>query len=306
MADFRIGICYADDELFQELAPTYAHMTMPQEALVSERARVSAWITVARQQTECCVAVRGEDPRIGPHDALAPLLKLALTDVVLDLTDNLLLHAAVVEVPTKGSRAAMLIVGDPGAGKSTLALSMTRAGCRLCGDDLALLEWDGNVRAVPFPATLKTGSWSLLAANEGRVAENDLTQNINEARSYLRPDAQHVRYLPLAGAYIEVPEALPVRWVVFLDRVSEPVECPVATPLEFPDVLSRMIAASWSGTEDLEPLEFQALAACLDGAGCIELHYSDLSPAVATLMSLAEEACDERKHAELSKRVQGA
>lgn len=306
MTDFRIGLCYSEDDLFHELAPTYAHMAVPKEDLVTAEIPVTAWITVSRLQSASCVAVVGGDPRTGPHDALAPLLKLALTDVILDLTDNLLLHSAVVEAPVAGSRAAMLIIGDPGAGKSTLAMYMTRAGCRLCGDDLALLQWEGRIQAVPFPATLKAGSWSLLAASEVTVAEGDLTRNINQTRSYLRPDAQHVRYLPLADARGAVPESLPVRWVVFLDRVSEPVDCPVATPLDVPDALSRMIAASWSGTEDLEPAEFQALAACLDSADCIELRYSNLAPAVATLKTFAEEACGGDRHSEFATRAQGA
>ncbi|MDA7422264.1 hypothetical protein [Tritonibacter multivorans] len=290
MAGFRIGLCYSDDEFFQELAPIYAHVTVPEAAWLEGATPTEAWITVSRHKDGGCVAARGGDPRLGRADAVAPLLKLALTDVLLDLIDPLLLHAAVVAVRTATQApAAMLIVGDPGAGKSTLAMSLARAGCHLCGDDLALLGWDGAVQAVPFPATLKTGSWALFSGQDTSNEGWPLAGQIEAARSYLRPDAQHVRYLPLSGGEGDIASAaLPVRWVVFLDRVPGPVAQPEVTPLDVPEVLSRMIAASWSGTEELDPAEFRALAACLDKAHCFAFRYSDLDPAVSTLMALAD------------------
>ena len=62
IADFRIGLIYADEALHRELAPTYAHMAAPAGAGMAQGVPVRAWITVDRHAKRFSVAVRGERP----------------------------------------------------------------------------------------------------------------------------------------------------------------------------------------------------------------------------------------------------
>lgn len=59
-------------------------------------------------------------------------------------------QATVVAIAGRG----VMIEGDPGAGKSSLALALIDRGARLVGDDSVMLEVaDGRLLAHPHPAT---------------------------------------------------------------------------------------------------------------------------------------------------------
>jgi energy-coupling factor transporter ATP-binding protein EcfA2 len=75
--------------------------------------------------------------------------------------ERLHLHAALVE----WDGVAVLVVGPTGAGKSTLAAHLTRAGWVYHTDEMTALEADHPTRArsFPRPVSLKPGSWSLFA-----------------------------------------------------------------------------------------------------------------------------------------------
>jgi energy-coupling factor transporter ATP-binding protein EcfA2 len=70
-------------------------------------------------------------------------------------------HAALVEWDS----VAVLVVGPTGAGKSTLAAHLTRAGWVYHTDEMTGLDADHPTRAhsFPRPVSLKRGSWSLFA-----------------------------------------------------------------------------------------------------------------------------------------------
>ena len=81
--------------------------------------------------------------------------------VLADDRERLHLHAALVE----WAGVAVLIVGPTGAGKSTLAAHLTRAGWVYHTDEMTALDADHPTRASSFPRplSLKPGSWSLFA-----------------------------------------------------------------------------------------------------------------------------------------------
>lgn len=264
----KVLVCYGDARLHDLIAAEFAHMAVPPPLPCP--LPYDAYVSVQRSGDKLGVALRGESIDWASASEVVPLLKIAITDAVLDHMDDLLLHVALLH---KGDRA-ILLVGGPGAGKSTLATALGSKGFTLAGDDLATLADDGTVRALPFPVTLKTGSWPLLQDRQVEIAA---------AATHLRPDDRYVRYLAVDGETALKP--LVVGWIVFLDRTEglSPGLSPGLLPLTAPETISGLIGSAWSGETALTPEEFSALAACVDGASCVRLRYCDLSMAVEVL-----------------------
>jgi hypothetical protein len=88
------------------------------------------------------------------------LLEYEICLHVLSLRPDLVaIHAATVYA----GDGIILVTGDSGAGKTTLALALTLAGCRVGGDDLALLDpRTGVLQPLPRCAHLDRTSWRLL------------------------------------------------------------------------------------------------------------------------------------------------
>ncbi|WIY27731.1 phosphoenolpyruvate carboxykinase (ATP) [Parasedimentitalea psychrophila] len=271
----RVLVCYGDAGLHDLIAAEFAHMA--QSSPQSSPLPCDAYISVQRSGDKLGVALRGSPIEWASASEVVPLLKIAITDAVLDNMDDLLLHVALLH---KGERA-ILLVGGPGAGKSTLATALGAKGFTLAGDDLATLSPDGTVRALPFPVTLKTGSWTLLKDRQVEIAA---------AATHLRPDDRHVRYLAVDGETALKPRA--VGWIVFLDRTEghSPGHSPSVSPVTAPETISGLIGSAWSGETALTPEEFSALAACVDGASCVRLRYCDLSMAVDLLQRFCDGA----------------
>ena len=124
----------------------------PRQATVFElgpETQYLAWRSVGR------FLIRGlseidVDPAPGVGD---PLLRLPLLGTVMALLlhvrGSLVLHASAVAV----GNAGVVLLGDKGAGKSTTAAALVRAGHRLLADDVVAIDFaDGGVRIKPgFP-----------------------------------------------------------------------------------------------------------------------------------------------------------
>jgi hypothetical protein len=161
----------------------------------------------------------------------------------------------------------MLLVGEPGAGKSTLSVALAAAGFRLDGDDVAALLPDGRVMGLPFPCTVKAGSWPMVAAFRPDLASRPV---------HLRPDGQTVRYLPLkAGA----PPPRRVRTVLCLARTAN--ASARLTPLDVQPAIGALLAEAWSASKTLATQDFDALTACVQGASFQRMTYATLDQAVA-------------------------
>jgi hypothetical protein len=199
-------------------------------------------------------------------DRSAPELKVAFGKMALArLAGAVMLHAATLS----RDGDAMLIVGPPGAGKSTLAIVLGSAGFALEGDDAVELFPDGQVRALSFPLTVKHGAWPIVAA---------LRPEVLSAPTYLRADGKRLRYLPLAAP---AGDRRRVRWIVDLCR-----EASGEARMEAVDqdgALATLLKAAWSEDARLSSAGFWGIAGCLDGAECYRLHYSDASSAAALL-----------------------
>jgi len=211
----------------------------------------------------------GEEPDWVDWTGIGPAIKISLTDIVLDALDELVLHVATLAAGDE----ALLLCGAPGDGKSTLSVALDAAKTfRLEGDDLASLSADGRVRAIPFPATIKSGAWPILGGDRPDLPEHE---------TFRRPDDQVVRYLPLRCA---APPPRPVACVLCLDR--SPGARPRLEAMPADAAIGALLQGGWSQDRRLSPEAFAAVAACVDKAHFFRMSYAKLDDAVA----LAQEA----------------
>lgn len=213
-----------------------------------------------------------------PWEQAGPSLKVALTDLSLACLPDVALHVATLSAGDE----ALLIVGAPGAGKSTLSVALGRAGFRLEGDDIAALEPDGQVRALPFPATLKDGAWPLVAR---------LCPELEDCPAFVRPDDQRVRYLPLESP--GAPPARKVRCVLSLCR--DEAATAALDGLGVKEGFAALIEGAWSRDKRLSPAGFEALATCVEGAAFFRLTFPDLDSAIPLVETAWRRAMAERE-----------
>lgn len=171
-------------------------------------------------------------------------------------------------------QSAAWACGQPGAGKSTLALELVDAGFRYAGDDVALIGADGTICGIPFALTLKQGSWGLLPRLYGDW--NDVTHR--------RSDGAEVRYLPIPDAH---NGSLSPNWIIFLNRVaSGPAEL---SSLDQLDSIKRLIEGAFAADGKLSQSGFFALKRIVAGAQSFQLTYSESAKARRLLMDLCND-----------------
>ncbi|MEM9477848.1 MAG: hypothetical protein AAGA71_21390 [Pseudomonadota bacterium] len=256
LAGVPIGLHLCDTRLGELLHVLVGHLQV-------EPRRCDDHIVVAHRADALGVATAGEGVEWSPWEEAVPAVKIALTDCILEHLGKLILHTAAV---SRGSEA-MLISGEPGMGKSTLSVALGASEFCLEGDDIAYVEADGRVAGIPFPATLKDGSWPMLTS-----FRPDL-ENQNE---YIRPDDETVRYLPHDPNLTVSPKSL--RCLVCLARGdNQAPEIQELTPLEG---LAALLEGAWSKGNQLTTENFEALAACVASAPVYRITYSDLLTAV--------------------------
>jgi hypothetical protein len=202
-------------------------------------------------------------------DELAPAIKACLVDrVILQDQSDLVLHAASL----MDIRAGLLLCGQPGAGKSTLALHLIDAGFLYGGDDIALIAPDGKAEGIPFAPAVKPGSLEMISK---------LRNDLDDAIVYSRPDGVRVRYLPVRCVYCG---SFSVDWIIFLNRV-EGVAAKL-TPLRQIESMRRVIAGSFTANGKLSRSTFVALKRTLARARSFELTYSHAPEAQGILVDL--------------------
>jgi HprK-related kinase A len=178
----------------------------------------------------------------------------------------LLLHAAVLERHGQ----AVILPGEPGAGKSTLTAALMLSGWRLLSDEMTMIDRDdGLIVPLARPVSLKNRSIEIIRAFDRQAVFGDVAQDTHKGTvSHLRPSADSVRRMAEKArpAHIVFP-----RW-----------EQGAATDLRrrakadaFVNAASHAFNYSLLGR-----LGFELNAALIDACECWDFRYSRLDEAL--------------------------
>lgn len=200
------------------------------------------------------------------REEFVPILKAELIQQALDHGDHrLALHAAAL---AKGEDLTLLL-GSPGAGKSTLAIALNQLGHALVADDVALMDEDGWVTGLAFPFSAKTGSWPLLQHH---------WPDLLQCPTYRRPDDQEVRFVKVRDW--ATPRKRKIARIILLDRQDADTQL---CPLSPVDALLALVAEGDAPDSRLDRASFQSLADAVTDAECKRLVYRDFFAAAELL-----------------------
>ena len=186
----------------------------------------------------------------------------------------LMLHAAVLE---RGGRA-LILPGDPGAGKSTLTAALMLDGWRLLSDEIALIDRDdGYLYGLARPVSLKNASIEVIRTHASLAVFGDV------ARDTHKGTVSHLKPTPASVARIGEP-ARPA-WIVFPRwKQNAPARL---TP--HPKAAAFLHLASHAFNYGLlGGLGFTLTARLMDTASCWDFEYGHLPEALAVFRELAE------------------
>ena len=265
VAGLTILLVYACEDMFRLIGPAYAHLLTDDPDV-----HCTFYVSAAGE-----FALLGEHPRrrvVVERSRGAVQLKGMILEEVLRAADYLFaLHAACLST----GDGEVLILGPPGAGKSTLSLALRKAGCEYRADDVTLVDDCGQVTGVPFAPAAKQGTWEMLRAADG---------GISEVPTHLRPDGQTVRFLPLAK---QPPAASCQVAIIVRLRRSEIADTSIR-PMTSEDALSDLLSEARSPDGSCSTAIFRAAVQMVKGARCVELNYAEAAAGAAALMNYNE------------------
>jgi HprK-related kinase A len=184
----------------------------------------------------------------------------------------LLLHAAVLE---RNGRAVIL-PGDPGAGKSTLAAALMLSGWRLLSDEMTMIDRDdGLIVPLARPVSLKNQSIEIIRNYDARAVFGDIAYDTHKGTvSHLRASEDSVARVTHKArtAHIVFP-----RW-----REGAEVELRSRAKADaFMHLASHAFNYSLLGR-----LGFELNAALIDACNCWDFSYSRLDEAMRVFEDL--------------------
>jgi hypothetical protein len=262
LAQHTISIRASNEQLLQRVVPLFCEASRG-------AGQGDVLIEIIELDDQILFRINKSRPCRCESQELVPAIKACLVEsVILQGQSHLTLHAASLI----NNREGLLLCGQPGAGKSTLALHLTDAGFQYGGDDLVLIAQDGMAMGIPFAPAVKPGSWDIISK---------LRSDVDDAVVYCRPDGIRVRYLPVARVH---RGTFSVGWLIFLNRIEGgSVEL---RPLGEIETMRRVIAGSFAANGRLSRSGLVALKRMLARAKSFELTYSDVNQARAMLVDL--------------------
>lgn len=186
----------------------------------------------------------------------------------------LLIHAAVLE---RNGRA-IVMPGDPGAGKSTLTAALTLSGWRLLSDELTLVDRDdGMLVGLARPVNLKNSSIGIVRAFSPDAVFGD------EAKDTHKGTVAHMR--PPPASVLGVAErALPA--CIIYPRWAADAPCEL-TPRAKCDAFMHTAKHAFN-YEVLGSTGFDLVADLVDRCECYDFRYARLPDAIALLERLVQ------------------
>jgi len=195
-------------------------------------------------------------------------LEPAAAFFLIDSPSVTLIHAACVEMEGRG----VLLCGDSGAGKSSLAFACARAGWTYLSDDLVCLVQGREDRIVvgnPYMFRFRDSAAHLFPELQGEsIAARVAGKPTIEFPSGRIPE-------------MTIAERCPIDYIVFLNR-REPDQ-PGLVP--FPRDMARQWFEQGISADELREARLAAIRSLL-AAEILELRYSDLDRAVRDLEEL--------------------
>lgn len=185
----------------------------------------------------------------------------------------LTLHAAVLE---RNGRA-VLMPGEPGAGKSTLTAALSLSGWRLLTDETAIVDLEtGMVWPVARPVNLKNDSIDIITEFSADAVFGDKVRDTHKGVvAHLKPSEDSV---------LRMDQACPVGWVVF-PRWNAGAESRL-TSRSRADTFVYAAENSFNYNV-LGDKGFRALEKAIRGAECFDFRYGRLDDAMLTFERLA-------------------
>lgn len=185
----------------------------------------------------------------------------------------LMLHAAVLE---KNGRAVVL-PGDPGAGKSTLTAALMLSGWRLLSDEITLVDRDdGQLVGLARPVSLKNASID--------VIQRAFPDAVIGAPAYDTHKGTVAHVKPSADSVARVGEKARPAWIVF-PRWREGSTAQLS-PHSRADALLHTASHAFNYSV-LGGLGFELNAALMDACTCHDFEYSNLDDALRVFAELA-------------------
>jgi len=187
---------------------------------------------------------------------------------------HLLLHAAVVEKDGQ----AVILPGQPGAGKSTLCAALAGRGWRLLSDEMAMIDLT-STELIPIvrPVSLKNESISIIKAFVPDAVMGESFHDTSKGTvAHMKPPVESVRNAKLRTKG---------RWVVF-PQFRQDSSISVETISSAEAVLD--LAKNSFNYNVLGALGFEKLCDLVEACDCFRLEYSHLDEAIDFFASLAK------------------
>lgn len=184
----------------------------------------------------------------------------------------LLLHAAVLE----RNGLAVVLPGDPGAGKSTLTAALMLSGWRLLSDELTMIDRDdGHIVPLARPVSLKNRSIDVIRRFDRLAVFGDTAHDTHKGSvSHLRASADSVA---------RMSEKARAKHIVF-PRWEEGV--PVTLRARAKADAFMHLASHAFNYSLLGRLGFELNAALIDACACWDFRYSALDDALRVFEDL--------------------
>jgi HprK-related kinase A len=208
-----------------------------------------------------------------PRAQALPMLEWALNWCVFSRPNQyLLLHAAVVE----SGGAALILPGQPGAGKSTLAAALVARGWRLFSDEVAMiLPGTREIWPLPRPIGLKDTSIAVIRQDWPAATIGPATPGTRKGT------VAHVRPSPESLARADEPA--PPQWMVF--PRFEVGAVPTVTRISRADALLRVGDEAFNYSL-MGLTGFRTLSTIIEGCECFDVRFGTLDDALACVAEI--------------------